>query len=355
MLTYVLFVLGFILLIKGADCLVDGSSSIARRLGISSLVVGLTIVSFGTSAPELIVNIFASIKGSADIGIGNILGSNISNIFLILGISALIYPLKVKRNTTWKEIPLNLLAAVVLFLMVNDVLIDKTGECVLSRIDGLILMVFFVIFINYTISLARSEKEVASEVKKYPVFIFKKIRNSIKKTLYKFGRAQLKSTEPVCAPGTAAKPLGTAIFLTIAGITALSYGGHWVVDGAIVIAKQFGISEALIGLTIVAVGTSLPELATSAVAAFKRETDIAIGNVVGSNIFNIFWVLGLSAVIKPMPFNPMINADILVYFIATVMLFLFCFTQKRHQIDRCEGAIFVISYIAYIIFLVVRG
>lgn len=354
MLTYILFVLGFILLIKGADFLVEGSSSIARRLGISSLVVGLTIVSFGTSAPELIVNIFASLKGNVDIGIGNILGSNISNIFLILGISALIYPLKIKKSTTWKEIPLNFLAAVVLFLMANDMMIDRTYESVLTRVDGLILMVFFVIFMHYTIGLARTEKEMTLDIGKYPAIFFTKVRKSIKKLFEKYHNIKIRKKtyeEPVIEE----KRIGTAIFMTIIGIIALAYGGEWVVEGAVTIAEQFGLSEALIGLTIVAVGTSLPELATSAVAAFKRKTDIAIGNVVGSNLFNIFWVLGLSAVIRPLPFNPMINSDILVYLVATVMLFLFCFTQSRHQIDRCEGAVFVASYVAYIIFLIVRG
>ena len=299
MLTYILFALGFVFLVKGADFLVEGSSSIAKRIGISDIVIGLTIVSLGTSAPELLVNIVASFKGNADIGIGNILGSNISNILLILGISALIYPLRVKRNTTWKEIPLNLLAAIVLFLMVNDVLIDKASQSILTRIDGFVLMIFFILFMHYTIGLAKASKEKNNDYVKCPV--------------------------------------SKAIIMVIVGIVGLAYGGHWVVNGAITFAKQFGLSEALIGLTIVAVGTSLPELATSAVAAYKHKTDIAIGNIVGSNLFNIFWVLGLSAVIKPLPFNSMINTDILVYLAATIMLFLACFTTKRRQIDRIEG------------------
>jgi cation:H+ antiporter len=317
MITYVLFIIGFIFLIKGADWLVEGSSSLAKRLGISDMVIGLTIVSLGTSAPELLVNIVASIKGNADIGIGNILGSNTSNIFLILGISALIYPLAIRKNTTWKEIPMNLASAVILFLLVNDLLIDKSASNILSRIDGLILMAFFGLFMFYTVSLAKAEREKHNGISRYSI--------------------------------------SKAITMTVVGIIALAYGGQWVVDGAIAVATRFGLSEALIGLTIVAVGTSLPELATSAVAAYKHNTDIAIGNVVGSNLFNIFWVLGLSAVIKPMPFNAMINTDILVYFLATLMLFGAAFTKKKHQIDRVEGAVFVIAYIAYVIFLVHRG
>ena len=354
MLTYILFVLGFIFLIKGADFLVEGSSTIAKRVGVSDIVIGLTIVSLGTSAPELIVNIFASLKGNVDIGIGNILGSNISNIFLILGISALIYPLKVLRNTTWKEIPLNFLAAVVLFLMANDMLIDKASQSILTRIDGLLLMVFFVIFMNYTISLARKERDITPYYKKLPKLAFVKVRESVRKVLCRQTRGVKKSETTISPPVTREK-MSTAIFLTIIGIIALAYGGEWVVNGAVAVASQFGLSEALIGLTIVAVGTSLPELATSAVAASKRKTDIAIGNVVGSNLFNIFWVLGLSAVIRPLPFNPMINTDVLIYLFATGMLFVSCFTQKRYQIDRLEGSIFVAAYIAYIIFLIARG
>lgn len=299
--------------------MVDGSSTIAKRIGLSDLVIGLTIVSLGTSAPELLVNIIASIRGNADIGIGNIIGSNIANIFLILGIAAIIYPLKIKHNTTWKEIPLNFLAAVVLFLMANDVLIDGAEASFLSRIDGLILMLFFVIFIYYTFGLAKAHKE-------------EHVHDGFEK----------RSTKK-------------AVLMSIGGIVTLAIGGQWVVDGAIKVASQFGLSEVLIGLTIVAVGTSLPELATSAVAAYKHKTDIAIGNVVGSNIFNIFWVLGLSAVIKPLPFNPMINTDILVYMLATVMLFVYSFTRGRYQIDRGEGILFVMAYIGYIVFLVIRG
>lgn len=317
MLTYFLFILGFVFLVKGADLLVDGSSSIAKRVGISDLVIGLTIVSLGTSAPELLVNIIASVQGNADIGVGNVIGSNISNIFLILGIAAIIYPLNVKQTTTWKEIPLNFVSALVLFLMVNDIMIDKADASMLSRSDGLILMIFFLMFMNYTIGLAKANKEKHNGYTKHSV--------------------------------------GKATVMTIVGIVGLAYGGQWVVDGAVNIASRFGLSEALIGLTIVAIGTSLPELATSAVAAYKHKADIAIGNVVGSNLFNIFWVLGLSAVIKPIPFNPLINTDIMIYGIATIMLFVYCFTQRKYQIDKAEGIIFVLAYVAYIVFLIMRG
>ncbi len=317
MLTYILFIIGFILLIKGADYLVDGASALAHRLGVADLIIGLTIVSFGTSAPELLVNVVASFRGASDIGIGNILGSNIANLFLILGVAGLIYPLRIKKSTTWKEIPLNILSALVLLFIANDVLIDQAETSMISRIDGLLLMMFFVIFIYYTIGLAHAEKNHDVEYRKH---------------------GYMKS-----------------LIMIVVGCIGLAFGGKWVVDGAVNIASQFGLSEALIGLTIVAVGTSLPELATSAVAAYKKNTDIAIGNVVGSNLFNIFWVLGLSAAIKPLPFDEMINTDILVYLLATVMLFLYSFTGRKNHIDKWEGGIFVVCYVAYIIFLVWRG
>ncbi|MDH5596865.1 MAG: calcium/sodium antiporter, partial [Candidatus Peregrinibacteria bacterium] len=283
MLTYFLLLLGFVFLIKGADLLVEGSSSLAARMGISQLVIGLTIVSFGTSAPELLVNIVASYEGASDVGIGNILGSNIANILLILGVAALIHPLLIKKTTTWKEIPLNFLAGVVLFIMANDVMIDGASASVLSRIDGFILMSFFVIFVYYMVGLAKVENHSNFKNPKHPI---------------------LKSH-----------------LMVLFGMVGLFYGGHWVVDGATAIAKNFGLSEIMIGLTVVAVGTSLPELATSAVAAYKKNTDIAIGNVVGSNIFNIFWVLGISASIRPLPFREDINSDLFVYIAATVLLF----------------------------------
>lgn len=317
MLTYILFVIGFVFLVKGAGYLVDGSSSIAQRIGISQLVIGLTIVSFGTSAPELLVNIVASLRGAGDIGIGNVLGSNIANIFLILGVAAAIYPLRIKKSTTWKEVPLNFLSALVLLALANDLLIDGAESSVLSRIDGIILIFFFIIFVYYTIGLAKAEQNHDGKTKQH---------------------------------GTL-KSLG----MVTVGIVGLALGGQWVVNGAMDIASRFGLSEALIGLTIVAVGTSLPELATSAMAAYKRNADIAIGNVVGSNLFNIFWVLGLSAIIKPLPFRPEINTDILVYLGAAIMLFAFAFTGKKKHVSRLDGWIFLVCYVVYIIFLIMRG
>ena len=295
--------------------MVDGSASIAKKLKISSIVIGLTIVALGTSAPEFIVNIFASAQGNSEIAIGNILGSNIANILLILGISAIIYPITAKKNTVLKEIPLSLLAAVVLGLMANDVIIDKAGFSGITRIDGFILLAFFIIFLYYTFGITKSDEDIVEEEIK--VFGYSK-----------------------------------AILFIILGLAGLVIGGKWIVDGAVQIAEFFNISQSLIGLTIVAIGTSLPELATSAIAAYKKQSDIAIGNVVGSNIFNIFWILGASATIRPLPFNTSSNGDIAMTIFASILLFLVMFIGKKRVIERWQGIFMVTTYVGYIVFLV---
>ncbi|MBP9715693.1 MAG: calcium/sodium antiporter [Candidatus Pacebacteria bacterium] len=314
---YVLFVLGFVLLIKGAGWLVDGSASIAKKLKISSLVIGLTIVAFGTSAPELIVNIFASIEGNTEIAIGNILGSNIVNIFLILGIASIIYPLTAKKNTVWKEIPMSLLAALVLGVMVNDIRIDNAIFSGLTRLDGIVLMAFFIIFLYYTFGIAKVSEEESSEVDEVKDLSYSK------SSLY-----------------------------IVAGLAGLVLGGKWIVDGAVHIATMFNVSQSLIGLTIVAIGTSLPELATSAVAAYKKQSDIAIGNVVGSNIFNIFFILGFSSLIRPLPFSPDSDIDIIMTILASLILFLVMFIGKKHTLQRWQGVVMIMIYVAYIVFII---
>jgi cation:H+ antiporter len=318
MLQYILLIIGFILLIKGANLLVDGASSVGRKLNISDLVIGLTIVAFGTSTPELFVNIFASIKGNTDIAIGNVLGSNIANIFLILGVSAVIFPLAVGKGTVWKEIPLSLLAALLLGVMANDRLIDKNEISALTRIDGLVFLAFFIIFLYYSFGIAKRIDGIDDHMPQKQYGLLK------------------------------------SLLLIIAGLVGLGVGGNWIVDSAVHIASRLGVSQSLIGLTIVAVGTSLPELATSAVAAYRKNAEIAVGNVIGSNIFNIFFVLGLSAIIKPLPFNPGSNIDIGVVILASLLLFLWMFTGKKRSLDRWEGIIFLILYSCYIIFLVYK-
>jgi cation:H+ antiporter len=315
MLTYILFVIGFVLLIAGANLLVEGSASIAKKLNISSIVIGLTIVAFGTSAPEFIVNIFASIQGNTDIAIGNILGSNIVNILFILGVSAVIFPLATKENTVWKEIPLSLLAAILLGVMVNDTLIDGGTFSGITRIDGIIFLAFFIIFLYYTFGISKVTGENTDlEIKEM---------SYMKSSLYIVG-----------------------------GLSGLIFGGKWIVDGAIKIAEGLNVSQSLIGLTIVAIGTSLPELATSAVAAYKKQSDIAIGNVVGSNIFNIFFILGFSALIRPLPFSKTSDIDIIMTIFSSLILFLIMFIGKKHTIERWQGITMIIIYIGYVAYLI---
>jgi len=315
MVTYILFFAGFIALIKGADLLVDSASSLANRLGISALVIGLTVVAFGTSAPELAVNILASLSNSTDIAIGNILGSNIVNILLILGVSAIFYPLAVQKGTVWKEIPFALLAVVVLGFLVADFEV--------SRNDGLVLIFFFAAFIIYIYRLTRREKSTNT--------ILADSKNGVSQSLVK------------------------SWTMVIIGMVGLVVGGKWIVDGAVAFAAGFGVSEALIGLTIVAIGTSLPEMATSIVAAYKKNVDIAVGNIVGSNIFNIFWILGVSSIIQPLPFSSGLTTDLKVTFVVTLALFLALFVGKKYILERWQGVAFVILYIFYTAYLIVRG
>jgi cation:H+ antiporter len=318
MMTYFLLIIGFIILIKGADLLVEGASSIAQKLNVSDLVIGLTVVAFGTSAPEMFVNVFASIEGNSDIAIGNILGSSIANILLILGVSAIICPLAVKSNTVWKEIPFSLLAALILGILANDYLIDHKASSELTRSDGLVLLGFFIIFMYYIFSIA------------------KKSGSKLKEETRQIGNFK-------------------SVAYILLGLSGLVLGGSWIVNAAVKIASQFGVSQYLIGLTVVAIGTSLPELATSAMAAYKKNTDIAIGNVVGSNIFNIFWVLGISAVIKPLPFQPSGNSEIAMTIIASILLFSVFFIGKKQVLEKWQGVLFLVLYAGYTSFLIIRG
>jgi cation:H+ antiporter len=318
MLTFVLFFVGLYFLIKGADWLVDGASSLATRLGVSALVVGLTIVAFGTSSPELVVNLFASFQGNTDIAIGNVLGSNVVSLLLILGVSAVLYPLSVGRGTIWKEIPFSLLAVVVLGLLVSDVVIDGAKEAVLTRTDGLILLSFFVVFMYYVYGLAKSNPQSTEAVE---------------------GEKNFSTTK--------------SLFYVVAGLALLGVGAKFIVDAAVAVALQFGLSEALIGLTIVAVGTSLPEVAASIVAAKRGKVEIAVGNVIGSNIFNIFLILGVSALVRPLPFSEVFFFDLWVVIISTLVLFLALFIGRKYVIEKWQGATLLalyISYLAYHIF-----
>lgn len=321
MITYVLFAIGIALLIKGADFLVNGASSLAKRFGVPTLVIGLTIVAFGTSMPELIVNIISAIKGTTEVAFGNVIGSNISNTLLILGAMAIIYSLKVERSTIWKEIPFAFLAVLVLLIVSNDFIIDKVSVFSLTRVDGLVMICFFVIFLYYAFELARRNK------------------------------AQLESEKIKIKTHKG----HTIFFMIVAGLAGLFLGGKWTVEGAVYIAQQLGLSQFLISATIVAIGTSLPELVTSIAAALKKEVGLAVGNIVGSNIFNIFWILGITSIIAPVTIPGFINVDILFLVFVTFLLFFFMFIGRKHELQRWQGIAFVILYIGYIAFLIIRG
>lgn len=316
----VLLFVGLGILVLGAEWLVKGASSLARGFGISSLVIGLTVVAFGTSTPELAVNIYSVMTGATDIAIGNIIGSNIANILLILGVSAMIVPLTVSTSTVKWEIPLALLAMVLVLIMGSDVLLDGGTQNALTRTDGIALLGFFVIFMYYIFALTKAhpaEHADGAEGKEHTL-------------------------NPMLAIG----------FVGI-GLAALVFGGKLLVDNAVTLARFAGLSEAVIGLTVVAVGTSLPELATSVIAALKKEMDIAVGNIVGSNIFNVFWILGVSSIIAPLPVSEGFVVDALVGIMATVALILAVFTGHKKRIDRWQGAVFILAYISYVTYLLI--
>lgn len=321
---------GIGLLVKGADWLVDGASSIARRFGIGDLFIGLTIVAFGTSMPELIVNVVASYQGETAIAIGNVVGSNIANILLILGATSAFTSLSVQSSTVRKEIPFSLLAALMLLVAANDTFLDGSAASMVGRGDGLVFIGFFLVFLYYTFGIA-------------------------------------KATAVDSVEDDDKKPFWLSALLAIVGAIALAGGGKLAVDGASSLASALGVSDALIGLTVVAVGTSLPELASSLVAAYRGKADIAVGNAVGSNIFNIFWILGISSIIKPLPFDTAMNFDLIVVAVATVLLLVavhnggitrrlfFWWRQKEFRIQRWEGATLLVAYACYVAFIAWRG
>ena len=309
-----LIILGFVLLIKGADWLVNGASALAKKHNISDLVIGLTIVAFGTSAPEMVVNVIASFDKHSDIVFGNIIGSNNFNLFVILGVVSLIFPITVKSSMVRKEIPISFIVALILMILSNAILGQK--ENVLSRWDAALLFGLFLVFLFFTFRQSNTDDlpELPADIK--PMSGFK---------IWGF---------------------------IVVGLSLLIIGGRLVVNSAIAIAQDFGISEKIIALTIVAAGTSLPELVTSIVAASKQKSDIAIGNVIGSNIFNILFILSVSGLISPIAFNPNFNAELLLLIGGTLLLTIFMFTSKKMKIDRWEGAVLLAIFIAYTIFMI---
>ena len=317
-LDILILISGLALILLGANGLTDGAASVAKRFNISDLVIGLTIVAFGTSAPELVISVLSAIQGSAEMAIGNVVGSNIFNILMIIGCTALVLPMKVGNGTMSKEIPLVILSAFVFAFFANDILLDGGDRNVISRIDGLVLLSFFLIFMRYTFAIAKNgdgNTDEEQKVKEMPIW-------------------------------------KSALFI-IGGLAGLIFGGQWFVDGASGVARALGVSESVIGLTLVAGGTSLPELATSVTAALKKNPGIAIGNVIGSNLFNLFFVLGASATISPLSMGNINNIDIAVMIGASILFWLVGWFFKERTITRIEGAIMVACYIAYTTWLII--
>ncbi|MBO4700302.1 MAG: calcium/sodium antiporter [Alphaproteobacteria bacterium] len=301
----ILLIIGFVLLVRGADAFVDAAAGVARRFNIPAIIIGTTLVAIGTSAPEAAISIAAALKGSDGVSIGNVIGSNITNIFLILGITALIGALPIHKNTKKYELPF--VGLVTLLLIGFGMWFGSV-----SRIAAFIFLAMFAGFITYTIIMARRSKEPEPEIRQFSI------------------------------PMT--------IVMIVAGITAIVLGGDLIIDSAMDIATRVGVSDRVIGLTLVALGTSLPELAVCVAAALKREYDMAVGNIVGSNIFNILFVLGTAAAIHPLPFNPAFIFDGAIAMLAIIMLMIF--TSRGAKLTRTAGIIFLISYAAYIFYLI---
>jgi len=313
-----ILLLGLVVLIKGAGFLVEGASVVATRFGVSGLVIGLTVVSFGTSMPELLVSLTSGLKSNPDLAIANVIGSNIANVLLVLGIAAIVRPLPVRDSTVVSEIPFSLTAALLVGFLANAHLFSSDLKLSISRADGGILLFFFALFMLYVYKMSTS-------------------------------------TESPVTPARVEGSMKRAVAHILLGAAGLYFGGQWVVDGAVGVAHELGINDALIGLTIVAVGTSAPELVASAVAAYRNQTDIAVGNVVGSNIFNLLWVLGLTSSIVELPFEVVSNSDLLVVIASSAMIIFALVSSRKNTVNRFHGVVFVAVYIAYLVYVVQRG
>ncbi|MBF1068219.1 MAG: calcium/sodium antiporter [Porphyromonadaceae bacterium] len=321
-LDILLFILGIALIIAGANYLTEGASALARRFGVSPLVVGLTIVAFGTSSPELIVSLLSALKGNSDISMGNVVGSNIFNVLVIGGINALVTPITITRSTVRREIPLMILACLVLSVMALDRVFAGTGatENILSRSEGIVLLCFFLIFLTYTFAIAKGDP-----------------------------------SDPHTAPApTKHYPLWLLVVFIIGGLGGLVLGGELFVDAASSIARTLGMSEGFIGLTIVAAGTSLPELATSVAAALKKEPEIAVGNIVGSNLFNIFFILGTTATVTPIHIGGVSTLDFTMMSFAALLLYVFAVLFGQRVIKRAEGAVLFLCFVLYTAYLIAQ-
>lgn len=329
-MNYILLLLGFILLVKGADYFVDGSSSIAKKLKIPSLIIGLTIVAFGTSAPEAAVSITASMNGQNGMAIGNVIGSNIFNLLMVIGASGIIKPLLVEKSMLSKEFPFTLLVSILLVVFCADTLIFGNSINTIGRIDGLILLALFAVFLyslihsalkNRKENISELETSIDIEVAEVDVIAVEKNNSMIK-----------------------------SVLVSIVGIAAIIFGGNLVVNSASSIASSFGVSDQLIGLTIVSIGTSLPEFVTSIIAARKGESDLALGNVIGSNIFNILFVIGASAIISPMTVDPKLLIDGAIMILSTILVYFYSF--RKNNISKFESLSLLILYFGYMGYLI---
>lgn len=315
-LEVILVLLGFFLLIKGADYLVDGASDIAKKFKIPEMVIALTIVSIGTSLPELVVSMSSALNGYSDISVGNVVGSNMANLFLILGASAIVTPLVYKKQTKFIENQVNLFATLIFFFFANGIV----SRNIITRSEGCLLLLCAAAFIAYNLYMAKHAKRISKD------------------STPKASRLEKKRIN-----------ISKSIFMVIGGIALLKFGGDFVVDNCVLIAKRFGLSEKLIGVTIIAISTSLPELITCINAALKGETDMAIGNILGSQIFNIFLIIGTSAVITPITYSVSYNKDIIILLFGTFFMCLNPFFGKKDTMTRMTGVFFVLTYLVYII------
>jgi len=324
-MAYLLLILGFALLIKGADYLIDGASGLAKSLGLPPMIIGLSIVAFGTSSPEAAISINAALQGSGGIALGNVIGSNIFNIAVVIGIMALLSPLKITRQTTRRELPFALISCMLLLIMIFDITLQQDASNIISRGDGLIFLIFFSMFLFYLFEVASKNSCSNNAITEKPVLNRNHDKNNLK-------RKQI------------------AYF--IVGLVGIIIGSKFVVDSSIAIALKWGISETLIALTIVAAGTSLPELVSSIVAVIKKETDIALGNLIGSSIFNILFVLGIASVISPIYVEPELVTD--AFIMVFLHLFLLIFALSKYKISRREGFFLFVSYLAFLAFIIIR-
>jgi len=320
---YVWVAVGFAALIYGARWTVAAATALAKRLGVTPLIIGLTILAFGTSLPELTINLIAGGRDASAIAIGNVVGANLANLLLVLGVAGLLMSLRVKKSTVWKEIPLSLLAAVALLVLVSRGFIDGFSYTTLTRTDGIILSLFFCVFLYYIVQLAKATKTEEDEFE---------------------AEALVKDKRTVHILG-----------LLAIGFAGLFIGGQLVVESAVAIARSLGWSELLISITIVSIGTTLPELITTITAALRKQADIAVGNIVGSNIFNVFFVLGISSMVHPLQIPSEVFIDLLILVGATGFLLALLFIGERHRISRPQGISLLIVYAVYLIFALTRG